>query len=122
MHATSPKLAIAIAVFITVIFVVALLRRPLIRAVLFTSEIIVLLLIILMTISGGVAGRVYSFVLPVDLSRVPSPEIVLPILGAVAGFILSAVLASFILTLTQIERNTKHMASQLDRMADRTLL
>jgi hypothetical protein len=122
MDATSPKLAIAIAVFVTVIFVVALLRRPLIRAVLFTSEIIVLLLIILITISGGVAGRFYGFVLPIDLDRMPNPEIVLPILGAVAGFILSAVLASFILTLTQIERNTKHMASQLDRIADRTLL
>jgi hypothetical protein len=122
MNATSPKIAIAIAVFVTVIFVVVLLRRPLIRAVLFTSEIIVLLLIILMTISGGVAGLFYGFVLPVDLDRMPNPEIVLPILGAVAGFILSAVLASFILTLTQIERNTKHMASQLDRMADRTLM
>ena len=122
MNATSPKIAIAIAVFVTVVFVVALLRRPLIRAVLFTSEIIVLLLIILMTISGGVAGLVYGFVLPFDVGGLPNPEIVLPIFGALAGFILSAVFASFILTLTQIERNTKHMASQLDRIADRTLL
>ena len=123
MDATSPKVAIVIAAFVTVIFVVAVLRRPIIRAVLFTSEIIVLLLIILLTISGAFAGLVYSrFVLPFGLGSLPNPEIVLPIFGALVGFIVSAVFASFILTLTQIERNTKQMAAHLDRIVDRSLL
>ena len=53
--------------------------------------------------------------LPLGLGDVSHPAIVLPIFGAVVGFIVSAVFASFILTLTQIERNTKPMAAHLER-------
>ena len=60
MDANSPKLAIVIGVLIVVIFALALLRRPIIRAVLFTSEIIVLLLIILLTVLGAATGLAYS--------------------------------------------------------------
>jgi hypothetical protein len=121
MDATSPKLAIAIGVVIVVIFALALLRRPIIRAVLFTSEIIVLLLIILLTVVGAATGLAYSESIPFGLTG-SNPEIVMPIFGAVIGFIVSAVFASFILTLTQIERNTKQMAAHLERVADRSLM
>src|SRR6476646_4882327 len=123
MDANSPKLAIVIGVLIVVIFALALLRRPIIRAVLFTSEIIVLLLIILLTVLGAATGLAYSqSFLPLGLGDVSHPEIVLLIFGAVVGFIVSAVFASFILTLTQIERNTKQMAAHLERVADRSLM
>ena len=76
MDATSPKLAIVIGVLIVVIFALALLRRPIIRAVLFTSEIIVLLLIVLLTVLGAGTARAYTQTcLPSGPGSLPRPAV-----------------------------------------------
>ena len=89
--------------FAIIIAILIAFRRPLTRAVLVTTEVIVLMLVVLLTIAGAMAGHAYSNILG------PSSEtsVVLSIVGGIGGFVLAALLAFFVLTLAQIERNTR---------------
>jgi uncharacterized membrane protein len=87
---------------IVLIVAIAVFRRPLTRAVLVTTEIIVLLLVVLLTLGGAVAGFNYG-----GIFGGSNVELVCAILGGLGGFVIAALLAFFVLTLAQIERNTR---------------
>jgi uncharacterized protein YacL len=94
------------AIFIVLVFLV---RKPVTRAVLFITEIIVLLLIVLLTTFGAVVGYFYTSQTASELNFALWVAV-----GGIAGFIVSALLAYFVLILAQIERNTRQLATLFD--------
>src|SRR6267154_5150520 len=100
---------------LVLIVLTLLFRRPIVRAVLWTSEVLTLLSIIFMTLLSGVGGGVGGWYLATMKGDYrPAWEIPtvqgLFITGLISGFLFSVIWASFFLALTQIERNTKQVA------------
>jgi uncharacterized membrane protein YoaK (UPF0700 family) len=119
--ARMPLIALTVLAF-AVLFII-IFRRYVVRAVLWTSELLVLLSVVFFTIMSGVLGAFGGFYFNVAQGNgytSDNPFIWLAMIaGAIVGFLMSLLWASFMLWLSQIERNTKQMAILLDRVINR---
>ena len=114
---------IALTVFAFVILFIIIFRRYVVRAVLWTSEILVLLSVVFFTIVSGALGAFGPFyfnVLQGNGTALENPLIWLSMIaGAIVGFLMSLLWASFMLWLSQIERNTRQVAVLLEQVINR---
>jgi hypothetical protein len=95
----------AVVLPVLLIVLLAYFRRSIVKAVVFVTEILVLLLIFIFTVAGAGAG--YLFLSDVYAMIHPHAQVAAGFLGGLIGFVISSLLAFFVLTLAQIERNTR---------------
>lgn len=109
MSDTDTGYVVLLVLAIASIVIVAVMRQPIARAVLFLTEVIVIVLVIVLTVIGAMMGYAAGYALvPFAFQMHP---VGYAVIGGIVGFAISAILASFVLTLAQIERNTRPPAN-----------